>query len=184
MTFEELIGLIEGQNKQAVARFMQDSDNSLAVETSPGSRYSHHNWRGGYKEHIRQTMAIAKDLYALFQDTDRIKELPEQECFDLSDALIVMFLHDIEKPFMYKIDEFGYIETINKMTKCQRKVFRQNIIDDYGFVISPAMENALLYVEGVRDDDYLPGERADWPLAAICHAADNLSARGFYSYRG
>ena len=98
---------------------MQDSDNSLAVETSPGSRCSHHNWRGGYKEHIRQTMAIAKDLYALFQDTDRIKELPEQECFDLSDALIVMFLHDIEKPFMYKIDEL-YGLTPSDASKFQR----------------------------------------------------------------
>lgn len=175
---------IEDPNQEAINLFFDNEDNSARFERAPGSRGAHHAWEGGYQEHLRQTMMIAAHNFQLFTDTGRFDELSEEEQFTLSDALTVMFLHDIEKMFMYDFSEDGSIITAINMTKADRKAFQRSIIEKYGFVLTPAMENALLHVEGVRDEYYVPGERADQPLAALCHAADNLSARGFYDHHG
>ncbi len=182
-TFEQWLEVIEGENRLAIERFMAVEANREAVMTNPGSREAHHAWEGGYQEHIRQTMMIAAHNYKLIEHTGLLAELPLEEQFTLSDALTMMFLHDIEKPFMYGVQSDGFVVKTATMTKADRKQFRQAIIDEYGFVITDTMVNALLHVEGVRDKYYVPGERADQPLAALCHAADNLSARAFYDHR-
>lgn len=182
--FEYWLGQIDGENAHAVARFMDDNDHRDRIAWAPGSRDAHHAWEGGYQEHLRQTMLIAAHNYELFTALGRMEELSDEEKFSLSDALTVMFLHDIEKPFIYDFDTEGGVVKVVDMPKQDRKSFRQAMVEQYGFVITPTMENGLLYVEGVRDESYIPGERADQPLAALCHAADNLSARGFYSHRG
>lgn len=182
-TFEQWLECIEGQNALAVNSFMKDGNNRDRVLAAPGSREAHHAWEGGYQEHIRQTMMIAKHQMDLMQTTGLMEQLPSEEQFSLSDALTVMFLHDIEKPFIYEMDPHGGVTKLHTMSKSQRKDFRQDVIDSYGFEITPTMANALQYVEGVHDEDYVPGERADQPLAAVCHAADTLSARAFYNYR-
>lgn len=174
---------IKGENLRAVLRFINDDDHRERIGRAPGSRDAHHAWEGGYEEHLRQTMWIAASNFELFERSNYIQELPEEEQFTLSDALTVLFLHDIEKPFIYDFDEDGKVVKVVDMPKAERKAFRAGMIEKYGFVITPTMENALLHVEGVRDEYYVPGERADQPLAALCHAADNLSARGFYSHR-
>lgn len=181
-SFEEWLGYIEGENGQAVRRFMEIDENRHAVLTAPGSRDAHHAWRGGYQEHIRQTMIVAHTLYQLMLDLGGLETLPPEEQFSLSDALTVMFLHDIEKSFIYRMRPEGGVDTLRSMTKVERKEFRRDVIDRYGFVVTPTMANALLHVEGVRDECYVPGERVDQPLAALCHAADNLSARAMYDY--
>lgn len=181
-TLWEWLDTIEGPNNEALKRFFAYGDHRMRLEQAPGSRSAHHDWAGGWAEHERQTMMIVAYLYELFITTGRMEELPEDERFTRSDALTVMFLHDIEKPFVYGFSETGEIITVNPMKKAERKAFRQGIIETYGFVITPTMENALLHVEGVRDEYYVAGERADEPLAALCHASDNFSARGFYDH--
>lgn len=181
---EDWLDQIEEPNQEAINLFFEDGDNPDRFERAPGSRGAHHAWEGGYREHLRQTMMIAAHNFQLYADTGRLDELDGAERFTLSDALTVMFLHDIEKMFMYDCDDEGNIVTVMHMTKADRKEFQRSIIKKYGFVLTPAMENALLHVEGVRDEHYVPGQRADGPLAALCHAADNLSARGFYDHRG
>ena len=178
----EWLDEVEGPNKEAIERFLSYGDNRRRLETSPGSRAAHHNWEGGWMEHERQTMMIAAHTYELFALTGRIDELSDTERFTLSDALVVMFLHDIEKPFVYGIDEQGQAVTVNPMTKHERKLFRKGIIDEFGFTLKPTMANALTYVEGERDVDYIPGGRAEQPLASLCQVADNLSARAFYDH--
>lgn len=174
---------VNGPNSHAVYDFIHDADHRARIDWAPGSRDAHHAWEGGYAEHLRQTMWIAAHTFELFEQSGRLEELPDEEYFDLSDALTVLFLHDIEKPFIYDFDGSRVVKVVD-MPKAERKAFRQEVIEKYGFEITPTMENALLHVEGVRDEHYVPGERADQPLAALCHAADNLSARGFYSHRG
>lgn len=127
-------------------------------------------------------MWIAAHNFELFEQSGRLDELPDEEYFELSDVLTVLFLHDIEKLFIYGFDEEGRVVPQVDMSKQERKAFRADMIEQYGFELTLTMENALLHVEGVRDAYYVPGERADQPLAALCHAADNLSARGFYSH--
>ena len=181
-SFWELLERIRGENRIAVTRFLADSDHRERLGRSPGSRGAHHAWEGGWMEHERQTMMMADYMYELFVAAGRMEELPEDERFSLSDALTVMFLHDIEKPFVYGVNETGDAITVNPMSKEERKAFRQHVIDNYGFAVTPTMQNALLHVEGVRDEHYIPGARADQPLAAFCHALDNLSARAFYDH--
>lgn len=182
--FEDWLDRIDEPNQEAINCFFEDSDHAERVEWAPGSRAAHHAWEGGYKEHLRQTMMIVAQNYPLFVETGRSEELSELEQFTLSDALVVMFLHDIEKMFIYDFDAAGNVVSLVHVTKSERKEFQRAIIDQYGFELTPTMENALLHVEGVRDEYYVPGERVDQPLAALCHAADNLSARGFYDHNG
>lgn len=174
--------LIEGSNREAVELFLASEVNLHALTMGPGSREAHQAWKGGWMEHERQAMAIAMTLYDLMQRAGTLDGLPEQERFTCSDMLTVLFLHDIEKPFVYGIAEDGSIVKVQEMSKPERKAFRQAVIDEYGFVITDTMANALKYVEGVRDEDYVPGARADQPLAALCHAADNMSARAMYNH--
>lgn len=180
--FEQWLELVEGPNRDAIARFTADDDNRRKVEIAPGSRSAHHAWPGGYREHLRQTFMIASHTFDLLVATGRMAELPEVQQFSLSDALTVMYLHDIEKPFIYEFDEQGEIQTLVRMTKQDRKEFRRDIVEKYGFYLTPTMVNALKYVEGERDADYVPGGRAEEPLASLCQVADNLSARGFYDH--
>lgn len=181
-TLWEWLDDIEGPNKQALDQFLAADDHRARLEKAPGSRSAHQAWEGGWMEHERQTMMIANHLYELFVMTGRFDEIPEGERFSLGDAYVVMFLHDIEKPFVYDFSEDGSIVIKNPMTKQDRKEFRKNVIEQYGFILSPTMVNALKYVEGERDIDYVPGGRAEQPLASLCQVADNLSARAFYDH--
>jgi len=181
-TFDEWLDGVEGQNKQAIQRFMNDDGHHELLAQAPGSRSAHQAWKGGYQEHLRQAMMIIAHTYELFQKTGRLKELPENERFSLSDACVVMFLHDIEKPFIYAFAKDGTITHTRGMTKQERKAFRKDMIEKYGFILTPTMANALTYVEGERDVDYIPGGRAEQPLASLCQVADNLSARAFYDH--
>lgn len=183
-TLHRWLDEINGQNRRALYEFMHDADHRARIDWAPGSRGAHHDWEGGYAEHLRQAMWIVAHNFVLFERSGRMNELPEEEQFTQSDALTVLFLHDIEKPFIYDFDEKGAVVKIVDMPKEERKAFRVDMIEKYGFEITPTMKNALEHVEGVRDEYYVAGERVDKPLAALVHAADNLSARGFYSHRG
>lgn len=178
---EMWVASIEGDNARAVSNVL--SLYQELFDTAPGSRSAHHAWEGGYKEHVRQAMFITNHLYNLMLASGALSDLPDTEFFTLSDVQTVIFLHDIEKPFMYGDNVPGVIQDCLQ-SKVERKQFRADMIEEFGFVLTPTMENALKFVEGVRDNDYIPGERADQPLAALCHAADNLSARGMYNFRG
>ena len=108
-SFEQWLELIEGDNAVAVERFMSDGDHAERIAWAPGSREAHHAWEGGYAEHLRQTMWIANHNYELLVASGRMAELPSEEQFTLSDALTVLFLHDIEKMYVYDFDEQGRV---------------------------------------------------------------------------
>jgi hypothetical protein len=82
--------------------------------------------------------------------------------------MMVMFLHDIEKPFKA---EFGP----TWRTKEDRRNFRKNLIQQNEIALSRTQWNALEYVEG--EHDYSNKERMMGEMAALCHCADILSAR-------
>lgn len=184
ITFLQWLEQITGENRLAVEAFMSDEDHRQRVLTAPGSRGAHHAWEGGYQEHVRQTMMIVAHTYELLRSVGRLDELPSHEQFSLNDALVVMFLHDIEKPFVYGIGADSKVVVERPMDKATRRAFRADVIDRYGFKLTPTMANALQFVEGERDADYIPGGRAEQPLASLCQVADNLSARALYDHRG
>ena len=144
-----------------------------------GSSKNHQAWRGGYMDHVLEVMNIACQQYLWM---NRARKLP----FSLSDALVVLFLHDIEKPFKHGkflacLCPDNYTKGCDcppvDATKENRRKFRDTVMAKYGIFVAKDLENALRYVEGVPDSEYTPGERTMNELAAFVHSCDILSAR-------
>jgi hypothetical protein len=158
---------------------------------APGSRGAHHFWYGGWMDHNQDMLDHYTDSYKWCQAQGWLDRLPDTEQFSYQDGITVILAHDLEKPFRYA----DYVENISADIsndafhsipgdKTERKNFRGNLLNQYGIDLSPVQQNALRFVEGVRDEDYRPGERVDKPLAALCHLADLASARIGYDMRG
>jgi hypothetical protein len=173
----EMVAMFSVSNRKAIIKLLEKYYKNFSA--ARGSSHNHQDWEGGYLDHVVETMNIACQLYYRF---NTIRGLP----FVLADALLVLFLHDLEKPFKH-----GKILTLCDCgaecscptipaTKENRKEFRANLIKTYGITLSPEQENALRYVEGVPDSEYTPGERTMGELAAFCHCCDILSARLWY----
>jgi hypothetical protein len=131
------------------------------VTFAKGSTHNHQAWDGGYLDHVAEVMNIAVRLYA---DLTAMRQLP----FTLSDALIVLYLHDLEKPFTGSLG----------LPKQERREFRDALIVTHGIELSPIQQNALTYVE--VEFDYTNTERKMGELACFCHICDVLSARLWY----
>ncbi|HIG94752.1 MAG: hypothetical protein QT05_C0034G0012 [archaeon GW2011_AR13] len=163
-SFDELINMIDGQNQKLCHKLY--FDNKQIFEFAKGSKVKHHYWEGGYINHLTETMNIA---VRLFNNLNSCRELP----FSLSDVLLILFLHDLEKPWKYsenadKINEFKLFP--------DSKSFVKSKIKEYGFNLSMNHLNALEYVHG-EGEDYHPSRLIQSPLGALVHACDNISAR-------
>jgi|SRR5271157_4454078 len=192
-----LISLIDDANRPKLLNMFHDSSERIAA--ARGSSNNHQAWVGGYLHHVTETMNIACQLYKALNS---VRKLP----FSLSEALEVMFLHDIEKPWKYSdLCRCGHHRSSHNQinsasdascgpcfqlgtqcdmyrmpelkTKESRRKFRDEMIRQYKVLLSADQENALKYVEGVPDSEYTPGERTMGELAAFCHSCDILSAR-------
>lgn len=145
-------------------------------ERARGSTHNHQTWDGGYIDHITDGLNYARHLYAL--DAALGRPMP----FTLSDALLIFYLHDLEKPWRILVQESG--EAMNRPgldTKAAFKAFREEKLADYGLVLTPAQLNGLTYVEGEMGD-YSSTRRVMNELAAFCHKVDVWSARQCYDY--
>ena len=162
-----LMALIDDPNRTNLWAIVRD--NQERFTKAKGSSHNHQAWEGGYLDHVAEVMNLACQLY---KTLDSLRKLP----FELQEALEVMFLHDIEKPFK-KDAALCYRTEFMPATKENRKKLRADIIREYGIKLSEEQENALEYVEGVPDSKYTPGERTMGELAAFCHTCDILSAR-------
>lgn len=150
-------------------------DHFEEIIIAPGSRHNHQAWIGGYIGHLADTFRIGRQLLDTFPE----RTLP----FTKGDFFLVMFLHDIEKPFAYVFNEDGIILTKEDLReKPAKKAFREGLIKEYGLNLTDQHLNALQYVEGIPTKDYRPGDRVMNELAAACHAADTLSARLWHDY--
>lgn len=172
MTFnlEKLIfkfNLIDEPNASACKRLLED--NLELFLKAPGSSHNHQAWPGGYLGHVYDTMHIGMELYFALSAMNRPLD------FSYSDVLLVMFLHDLEKPWKY------CDPSIDLSTKLQRKAFRAAKIAEYGITLTDAQQNALDYVEG-EYEDYSSKKRVMGPLAALCHMADVASARIWHDF--
>jgi hypothetical protein len=128
-------------------------------KNAAGSSHNHQAWEGGYFDHVVETMNIACWLY---ETSPRV--LP----FTLTDALTVLFLHDLEKPFKEIVGSTW-------KTKDDRRDFRETLIQQNQIPLTAEQKNALLYV--MFPLHYSGTERKMKPLAAFCHTCDILSAR-------
>lgn len=145
------------------------NDNRERFEAAPGSKVKHQAWPGGYIGHLEETMRIACVLFESLQT--EIRPLP----FALSDAILILFLHDLEKPFKYIEPKTHFKDDAAK------KEFIHKLLDQYGISLTPDQENALTYIHG-EGNDHNSNQRIQGPLAAFVHSCDNMSARIWFDY--
>ncbi len=171
LRIEENLSLIEEPNRSICLNIL--SDNRPLFEKVRGSTHNHQTWEGGYIDHVTDGMNYGRHLYAFDEAFGR--PLP----FSLSDALLVFFLHDLEKPWRIVVSEDGTVSNRTGLeTKVQFKEFRERKLREYGLVLTPDQHNGLTYVEGELHD-YSSKHRVMNELAAFCHKIDNWSARGW-----
>jgi hypothetical protein len=170
---EQSLSLIEEPNRSVCLNILRD--NRELFENVQGSTHNHQAWEGGYLDHVAEVLNIAR---VLFDGLGSLRPLP----FTLPDALLILFLHDIEKPWKYRIGADGELEHIPELReKAAQHAFREGKLAEYGIVLSDEQHNALLYVEGELQD-YTNRRRVMGPLAAFCHLADVTSARIWFDY--
>lgn len=168
LPLDELVAMIGGRNGKACAKLL--ADNRQLFEIVQGSTNNHQNWTGGYVDHVTDGMNVAVVLYAALSAK---RPLP----FTLSDALLVFFLHDIEKPWKYVVGEDGELHHLPAFKdKEDAHAFRAAKLREYGIVLTDEQQNGLRYVEGELND-YSNRHRVMGPLAAFCHLCDVTSAR-------
>ena len=170
----EALDLIEAPNGAQCLKLF--TDHQALIAKAPGSKYNHQAWKGGYYDHVIESMSVARLDYMVYASTGR--EMP----FTLSDALLVLFLHDAEKPWKYACDEHEEPYYRHELsTKKQREAFRLTLIKDYKIALTDAQQNALKYAEG-ENDDYRGDVRVMNELAAFVHRCDVWSARLFHNH--
>lgn len=160
------IGQIDLLNKAKCLKLLDD--NKARFEEAPGSLSKHQAWKGGYIDHLVETMNIASGIY---QFSTIGRGLP----FTLSDVVLVLFLHDLEKPFKYVEPKTHFDSDHDK------KIFINSLIDKYEILLNEDQKNALKYIHG-EGSDFSPTERIQSPLAAFCHICDVFSARIWFDY--
>lgn len=174
LPIEQLIDLIDESNRTVCHAIL--TDNRALFEQARGSTHNHQTWDGGYIDHFTDGMNYARHLYAFDEAFGR--PLP----FSMSDALLVFFLHDLEKPWRILVDAEGQASNRDGLTtKAQFKQFREDKLVSYGLVLTPYQLNGFTYVESELAD-YSSLRRVMNELAAFCHKVDNWCARGWYDY--
>ncbi len=168
-TLDELFEMIDEPNKSCCKRIYLK--NKIIFKKAKGSNVKHQAWGGGYLDHVRDVMNIAVRLY---DNLNICRSLP----FSLSDSLLVLYLHDLEKPWKYagtkeQKAEVGSFPDYKDFIKAK--------IDEYGFQLTNENWNGLEYIHG-EGADYDPNKNVQGPLAAFVHCCDTVSARIWYKF--
>lgn len=173
MPIRLLLHRIEKPARLACVRIL--GENRDLFRTAPGSSHNHQAWLGGYADHLAEVLNIACLLYDAMSAA---RPLP----FSLSDALLVLFLHDLEKPWRFEPDgQGGFRQRPGLRTKAEKAAFREAKLAEYGVELTPDQRNAFTYVEG-EGDDYSGERRTMNPLGAFCHMCDTASARLWHDH--
>lgn len=174
LTIEQLIDLIEEPNRSVCHRIL--ADNRELFESAPGSTHNHQPWSGGYIDHVTDGMNYARHLYSFDEAFGR------PLAFSMSDALLIFFLHDLEKPWRILVDESGRVTNRDGLdSKAAHKAFREEKLASYGLKLNAMQFNGFTYVEG-EIFDYTSKRRVMNELAAFTHKVDNWCARGWHDY--
>jgi hypothetical protein len=169
LVFTQLIQLIDEPNRSGCLQVYED--NKEKFEFAKGSQTKHQNWQGGYIQHLEEIMNIGLQMYGTFYD---LRLIP----FSISDIMLVMFLHDLEKPWKYSPDpeDAKFVKSFPNV-----KAFIEFQMNKYNISLTPEQYNGLKYIHG-EGDDYDPKVRIQLPLAAFVHCCDTMSARIWFDY--
>lgn len=165
LSFGELLRRVDQPYRSAFERLL--AGHRDLFRAARGSSHNHQAWAGGYADHVREVMNVAVVLY----DTlGRLRPLP----FSLSDALVVLFVHDLEKPWAY--EEVGGTWRRREGLKENAHDFRLARLAEAGVTLPAELERGVVFVEG-EGAHYSNRTRGMSPLAAFCHMCDVASAR-------
>ncbi len=174
LPIEDNLALIDEPARTACLAILRD--NRALFERTRGSTHNHQTWDGGYIDHVTDGLNYARHLYEL--DAALGRGVP----FSRSDALLIFFLHDLEKPWRIVVGDDGQARNRAGLdSKEAFKAFREAKLAEYGLVLTAAQRNGLTYVEGELAD-YSSTHRVMNELAAFCHKVDVWSARQCYDY--
>lgn len=173
-TIEQMLNHIsDPRNRRGCLRLLKQ--NRKLFQETQGSTHNHQTWLGGYFDHVQEVMNIAVLQFAAL---NLVRPLP----FTLSDLLLIVFLHDLEKPWRFKRGRDNVLRNRPGMnTKAAHHRFRLAKIAEYGIILTPTQKSALQYVEGELHD-YSSKKRVMNPLAAVAHTCDVLSARLWFDH--
>lgn len=166
-TLQELLGMIHEPYQSACRKIL--ATNAEKMQAARGSTLNHQAWPGGYLDHVCEIMNIAISLYVMMNAR---RPLP----FSLSDALLVLFLHDLEKPWAFIEVNGEWQRDPFFCSKENSQEFRMNKLAEYGVYLPKELERAVFFVEG-EITEYSSQYRVMSPLAAFCHMCDVASAR-------
>jgi hypothetical protein len=166
----QLLQRVDDPYRSAFQRLL--AEHGELFRSARGSSHNHQAWAGGYLDHIREVMNTAAVLY------DALGVLRPLS-FSLSDALVVLFVHDLEKPWAY--EAVGEVWRRREGFKENAHEFRLAKLAAAGAVLPAELERAVFFVEG-EGSHYSNRNRGMSPLAAFCHMCDVASARLWYDY--
>ena len=173
-SFEEIFDFVDEPNRSGCLELLKKND--VLFKAARGSTHNHQTWVGGWYDHTLECVNYAYYLYKFDESFGR--PLP----FSLSDAILIMFLHDLEKPWRIEVLGDGSVRNRPGLdTKEAFKQFREDKLQEYGIALTPYQLNGLTYVEG-EIADYSSKRRVMNELAAFCHKVDVWSARAWYDY--
>jgi len=165
---EKILNNVEEPYRSSCLKIL--SENRKLFQTVQGSANNHQAWPGGYFDHLQEVLNIAAALYPFLDDFRLLH-------FTLSEALVALFFHDIEKPWKYVLGEDGQLHVKPELvSKEAQHAYKMKKIKEYGIELTPEIENAIKYAEGELSD-YSFRRRVMSPLAAFCHMCDVCSAR-------
>lgn len=165
-----VFALMEEPNQSRCSRLYEE--NREVIDKARGSKSKHQAWEGGYIDHVCEVIWIAEEMFATL---NKFRTLD----FSLADAVLVLFLHDIEKPWKHKLVDGKYVDDYE--VSWSKTNFVLNKIKAYGIELTEAQMNAILYCEGEKEA-YDPNKNVQMPLAAFCNCCDLISARIWHNY--
>ena len=151
---------LKDPRREAILNFHQEFQDKIYL--AKGSSFNHQSWPGGYADHIADAFRICEVLCSHLPGIRPVN-------INLDSALIVIYFHDLEKMWKY-----------TDGTLVDKEEWYNKYLPERGITFTEEELNALRYTHG-EGDDYRKDARVMNELAAICHAADNLSARLWFN---
>ena len=189
LTLKDFLEKMEDPRKEALIGIYKEY--TELFHFAAGSSHNHQAWEGGYADHIAECLRANTVVYDALET---IRPLP----FTKDQAIICLFLHDIEKPFKYgtekhHLDVAKYQEIAEELQKNYLKMEESwqkwegakwkiiiDLMKKFDFDLSAEEINALTYTHG-EGSYHKKDERVSCELAAHVHHCDNISARIFHN---
>jgi hypothetical protein len=171
-SLEQLLDLVDPPHRDGCRTLL--ARHAVEIAAAPGSSHNHQAWPGGYLDHVQEVMNVAVVLYAALSAHRPLEH-------SLSDALVVVFLHDLEKPWAYEMKDGVRVRRAEMAEKDGQQAFRLATATASGLALTESQIDAMRFVEGELGH-YSNKRRTMSPLAAFCHLCDVTSARIWFDH--